>query len=477
MLGPASSSEINVCFAYTLCLLSRTSCSSDCYANYYSDTHSSGHQSYRHCLPLGRSSLQTISSPPFHSLPALSHFSAPPLGHPLAPARLPNPVQRLASFLLQGLQRTLPNNHLGPCPAAQFTAALQPVGGSSASPCIQTPILSSGAVTLLGIQTKGQLLLSPTLPAAHACSRIRASRRSLYLPPSLPSTAASVLHLCLSHQLHDANRSDLLSPELVALVGSARKLGTVVKHSGYFAKWVAFMEQQNLPPLPIPPHSFAEFLVGSARKDTTASPTLSRCSAASYYSNLAAVPNPMAHPLCQLVRDALFRRLGLRGRKKSPLLRIHIDAIITRHLGASHSLETLLRCFHITVMYEGCLRWSDLKQLTFGDIVVSVDYLRLFIESAKNDQYRAGQWVTIATSLRPTSAYSLLLRLLESLTLLWSNASPVVRYQLASTLPNPPSSAATIANANTSTLPLGQIPLLFSITPALLPHFSHRVPY
>ena len=97
----------------------------------------------------------------------------------------------------------------------------------------------------------------------------------------------------------------------------------------------------------------------SARDDTTASLTLSRCSAAAYFGQLAAVANPMDHSLCRLVREALLRRLGLRGRKKLPLLRTQVDSTINRHLSSNHTLETLERCFLIALMYDGCLRWSD----------------------------------------------------------------------------------------------------------------------
>ena len=74
-------------------------------------------------------------------------------------------------------------------------------------------------------------------------------------------------------------------------------------------------------------------------------------------------------------------------------------------------------CLGISLMYDGCLRWGDIQQLKYGDIVISTQYFRLFIESAKTDAYRQGQWVTIAISESPSSSFSLLMQVLEAITI------------------------------------------------------------
>ena len=127
----------------------------------------------------------------------------------------------------------------------------------------------------------------------------------------------------------------------------------------------------------------------------------------------------MDHVLCSTKREALCRRLGLAAKKKLPLLQRDVDAIITRQLGNDHTLATLFTCFRIALMYEGCLRWHDLDQICFGDIIVTATYLRIFVQSAKTDAYRHGQWVTIAVSDSPTAASTLLRQVLEALALLW----------------------------------------------------------
>ena len=120
------------------------------------------------------------------------------------------------------------------------------------------------------------------------------------------------------------------------------------------------------------------------------SPTLSRCDAASFFCDFSNTQNLMRHSLCRMIKEALKHRLGFRGKKKLPLLHEHISAIFTRQATQSHTLHTLVTCFRMATMYEGCLRWHDLAQVTFGDIIITKTFLRIFVEQAKTDAYRKG---------------------------------------------------------------------------------------
>ena len=85
-------------------------------------------------------------------------------------------------------------------------------------------------------------------------------------------------------------------------------------------------------------------------------------------------------------------------------------------------------------MYESCLRWHELDQIRFGDIITTASYLRVFIQSAKTDAYRHGQWVTIAVNNSPIAASTLLMQVLEALALLWRAATPRTRKLLVAAI-------------------------------------------
>lgn len=66
-------------------------------------------------------------------------------------------------------------------------------------------------------------------------------------------------------------------------------------------------------------------------------------------------------------------------------------------------------------MYEAALRFDDLASSMFGGIVVSSECWRIFLIDTKTDYYTDGQWVTLALSAAPDSAFTLLKRVLSML--------------------------------------------------------------
>ena len=119
--------------------------------------------------------------------------------------------------------------------------------------------------------------------------------------------------------LRGEGQSDLFTWELIDLLGQFRKPSTLNGHAPYFIKWWAFTKSHQLQLFPASPLAVAAFLLESARGNHTASPTLNRCGALSYFCHLAGSPNPMDHPLCSQVRSALLRKLGIMGKKENPI--------------------------------------------------------------------------------------------------------------------------------------------------------------
>ena len=157
----------------------------------------------------------------------------------------------------------------------------------------------------------------------------------------------------------------------MSLLDLVRKPSTLNGKAPYFLKWQAFCRARGLPIFPASPLAVGAFLFESTSRDRTASPTLNRCGAIPFFCHMAGTPNPMAHPFCAQVKAALLRKLGLVEAKKLPLLQCQLLHILHRHLTVPHNLPTLLTCFHMALMYEGCLRWHDLAQIQFGDIIIT----------------------------------------------------------------------------------------------------------
>jgi hypothetical protein len=262
------------------------------------------------------------------------------------------------------------------------------------------PNLSYAAVTVLGLQPNEVVRVIDQPATVRAILQRMQEQSRIRIPTPLKGTARTLITHSLDTMLRSEERPDIISEALIDMVSLARKPSTFKKHAGHFLSWVKYAQSEGLRLLPImiQPMSFANYLITAAQDETTASPTLSRCEAAFFFSDLANTASPVQHSLCRTIREAMKRRLGIRGEKKPPLLHEHISAIFRRQMNQSHTLHTFVTCFRIATMYEGCLRWHNLTQIKFSDIIITKTFLRIFISQAKTDAYHKGQWVTIAAT-------------------------------------------------------------------------------
>ena len=340
-------------------------------------------------------------------------------------------------------------------------------------PPLAGPVLALGsmAVTIQGIGPSGVITTTPA-PAFQACQSLFLRRRAHQAAP-VSDPATQMMQACTFHMMRTFPQPHLFSPGLLDLLKLVRKPSTLNGHAPYFQKWQAFCHAKGIPYLPATPLAVANFLFESASGDSTASPTLNRCGAISFFCHMAGAPNPMAHPFCVQVKFALLRKLGLIGAKKLPLLQSQLLHILHIQLVGPHTLPTLLQCFHMALMYEGCLRWHDLAQLFFGDIIITKSFLRLFIQSAKTDTYRQGQWITIAASTAPYSVCQLLHRILAHLTHLWALVPGPSRAGMLDPAPAQQGSLSSLF-----LLPLQDVPVTFAFNnTTALPCFNRVVSY
>ena len=108
-------------------------------------------------------------------------------------------------------------------------------------------------------------------------------------------------------------------------------------------------------------------------------------------------PVPTDHPMAKQVVKAGRRILGKSAINRKLLLQQdHVRALVHKYIDASlPDLQTLTL---ITLGFFGFLCWDDLSQLRFSDLFFYHDHLALLLEKRKNDQFREGSWIYIATS-------------------------------------------------------------------------------
>jgi hypothetical protein len=96
------------------------------------------------------------------------------------------------------------------------------------------------------------------------------------------------------------------------------------------------------------------------------------------------------------------------------LLQEQVDDVVGQFL-SQPTIQGLANAFRVALAYEATLRWDDYEDMTFGDFIVTNDFVRVFLVDTKTDSMRSGQWATFAASTRSKSAYQLYRTLLSKL--------------------------------------------------------------
>ncbi len=199
------------------------------------------------------------------------------------------------------------------------------------------------AITIKDISIGG-ILTSQPFPAYRACQNLFLRRRHASFPsPSTPATRLMIL--CALKKFGSNLPSALISPGLVELLTMVRKTSTINNYTPYFQKWQDFCLSHRIPFFSAPPLAVAAFRFEAAVGDHTASHTLNRCGAISFFCHMAGTPDPMTHPLYKQIKSALQRKLGLLGTKKTPLMYNQIIRILHERLTSTCEFDTLMMDF------------------------------------------------------------------------------------------------------------------------------------
>ena len=106
---------------------------------------------------------------------------------------------------------------------------------------------------------------------------------------------------------------------------------------------------------------------------------------------------PSVFPIAKQIVQAAQRIFGKTPKnRKLPLQINHVRLLQDKF--AFGDLTQLQIVTLITLSFAGFLRWDDLSGLRYSAIRFHSNYIAIFLEKRKNDQFREGSWIFIATS-------------------------------------------------------------------------------
>ena len=226
-------------------------------------------------------------------------------------------------------------------------------------------------------------------------------------------------YLALGRSTKKRNTKILHDPELAALASDIPKIilqdrapNTVKKYADAFQRWNSWAKSKGLQALPTTGHELAlyvAFLIKSAKSMATIYTAVYGIAWAHQKMSMA---SPTEHPIVKQMMEASKRIIGTKPKNpKRPLEPEHIKTIIGKF--GSGDLSNLQTTCLVVLGFSGFLRWDDLSRLRRKDLEFEREYMRVFLERRKNDQYREGSWILIVRTSNPTCQVQLLEKFLR----------------------------------------------------------------
>lgn len=185
-----------------------------------------------------------------------------------------------------------------------------------------------------------------------------------------------------------------LAEQLPKVLERSRAESTCQKYRAAFNRWKEWAEQQRVLSAPADPLHIALYLVKLLNTANTPAPIVSAVHGISWFHSISGQPDPCQNEMVRRVQQAARRILAKPRQRKLPLPQ-HVLKKLGKKLNRKKLLDVQTLAL-ITVGYAGFLRWDDLSHVYADEITIKEEYMVLFLERRKNDQFREGSWVFIS---------------------------------------------------------------------------------
>ena len=180
------------------------------------------------------------------------------------------------------------------------------------------------------------------------------------------------------------------------LLTKSRADNTVKTYSQGFKTWKEWSARyKNVESLPAHPYHVMLFIATLIQQSHSYSKIKNIFYAINWIHKMNNLPNPCKNNQVRLMKEAAKRLVSRAKVKKLPIKPYHLLKI-ARNNRNKKDLKKQRTITMILLGYAGFLRFQELSTLTLGDLIFSEQYVKIFIQKSKCDQYRSGSWVFIA---------------------------------------------------------------------------------
>ena len=222
--------------------------------------------------------------------------------------------------------------------------------------------------------------------------------------------------LSLTSSIIDVGSNQALKP-LVKLIPNllavSRAPSTLKGYHAHFQKWKAwaarFPEVIFFPALELHVALYLVSLIQSGYSFTTISLAYYTIS---FFHKSCAVRNPCDSSFVKAVLEGCkrFSAKSVSTTKRLPILPEHLHALVDKFAGSDAGLPDIRDVCFCLVAFAGFLRFNELCNIKWSDIVFKDTYFALYIPRSKTDQYGSGATRVVARTGNPTCPFDMLCR-------------------------------------------------------------------
>lgn len=196
------------------------------------------------------------------------------------------------------------------------------------------------------------------------------------------------------------------------LLLNSKSDNTVKSYFYAFRRWEKFITEHGQDALPAQPVHVALYLTNLLNNGSTSHPVSNALYGIKWAHEVSGLPDPTINSFVTSIVEASKRTTTKTANKKDPVSAEILIELCT-HFKDSDDLLIIRDLTMILLSFSGFLRYDEISSLRFKDVVIHDNYLILYINKSKTDQYRQGNEILISKGLSIACPYVMFRRYLE----------------------------------------------------------------
>ena len=181
-----------------------------------------------------------------------------------------------------------------------------------------------------------------------------------------------------------------------SLLLKSRADGTINTYMNSFKQWEKWTDEfDEVQSMPADSVYIAIYFAALIQQGSSFHKIKNTFYAIAWFHNINNFDNPCNNRIVKGLYEAAKRILSKPRIKKLPITPYHLIKIVKMNDNRKCVKQTRLVALFL-IGYAGFFRYQELVNIRKGDIIIYKNFMRIFVEKSKCDQYRTGKWIFIA---------------------------------------------------------------------------------